>query len=120
MNVLKAMISTLATMMLAGCASHAWEPGPNARTNVTFEQQKASCSLMARQGGTGFAAAGRADFVAAAAVGHAIGDGVRANTDFNDCMLASGWVTVDEKVAEAQHCRTPMDMRLNLPACNFQ
>lgn len=84
-------------IFLASCASHQWAPGPNANPQMTFDQQKAQCSLMARHSGTGFAAMGNPNFVAGAAVGHGIGEAVRANQDLNDCMLASGWVFNDPK-----------------------
>jgi hypothetical protein len=92
--------------------------GPNAATNITFDKQKAQCSIMARHGGTGFAATGNASFVAGAAAGHAIGDGVRANQDFNDCMVAAGYVIADEQAAAAGQCRTVTDLRMSLPPCN--
>ena|SRR5690348_7477696 len=80
-------------VILAGCATHTWAPGPDARG--TFDEAKARCSLMARHSGGGFYASGTPSFVAGAAVGAAIGEAVRANADFNDCMQASGWVIAD-------------------------
>lgn len=85
------------SVLLTSCASHQWAPGPNVAPNVTFEQQKARCSYVARHGGSPFIAAGDPNFVAGAAVGHGIGEAVRANADFNDCMLSTGWVTNDPK-----------------------
>jgi hypothetical protein len=52
---------------------------------------------MARHSGGGFYASGTQQFVASAALGAAIGDAFRSQDDFNDCMLASGWVTDDAK-----------------------
>jgi hypothetical protein len=75
-------------VILTGCATKAWVPGPNASPALTLEQQKA-------QGGTGFAAAGEPAFVAGAAVGHGIGNAVRAGADFNDCMLAAGYLKAE-------------------------
>jgi hypothetical protein len=86
----------------------------------------AKVKLMARHGGSGFAVAGDPNFVAGAAVGHAIGEGVRTRQDFNDCMLASGWVIDDRKPTAqpanaaqpvSQECRTPSDTRVWLPPC---
>jgi hypothetical protein len=111
---------------LAGCASHNWTPGPNVAPGLTFDQQKARCSLMARHGGSGFAVAGDPNFVAGAAIGHGISEGVRTQQDFNDCMLASGWVIDDRKATAqpanaaqpaSQECRTLSDTRVWLPPC---
>jgi hypothetical protein len=66
-----------------------------------FEVAKAQCSLMARHGGSGFAAYGSANFVAGAALGNAIGESVRTQQDFNDCMLAGGWKLADQPSATA-------------------
>lgn len=93
---MRSLMTMIICTLLAGCASHTWAPGPTVNPNLTFDQQKAQCSLMARHSGSGFAAAGNPNFVAAAAIGHGIGEGVRANQDFNDCMLASGWVVADK------------------------
>jgi hypothetical protein len=82
-------------VILTGCATKAWVPGPNASPALTLEQQKAQCSMMARHGGTGFAAAGEPAFVAGAAVGHGVGNAVRAGADFNDCMLAAGYLKAE-------------------------
>jgi hypothetical protein len=79
-------------LVLAGCANHNWVPGPNVNPQLTLEQQSAQCRMMARHGGTGFAAAGSPEFVAGAAVGNGVGNAVRAGADFNDCMLAAGYV----------------------------
>lgn len=81
--------------MLTGCATKEWAPGPNVNPTLTLEQQRAQCRYMARHGGTGFAAVGAPAFVAGAAVGNGVGNAVRAGQDFNDCMLASGWVKSD-------------------------
>ena len=81
--------------LLAACASHTWVPGPQVAIS-DFDQQKAQCSMMARHGGTGFFAAGNPNFVAGAALGHGIGNAVRGQQDFNDCMLMSGWKIADK------------------------
>jgi hypothetical protein len=57
-----------------------------------FEPARARCSLFARHGGSGFVAVGSENYVAGAALGHAIGESIRAQRDFNDCMSASGWI----------------------------
>jgi hypothetical protein len=109
-------------------ASHNWAPGPNVTPGLTFDQQKARCSLMARHGGTPFVAVGDPNFVAGAAVGHGISEGVRTQQDFNDCMLAAGWVIDDRKPGTVQaanaaqpatqECRTLTDTRVWLPPCS--
>jgi hypothetical protein len=53
---------------------------------MSFEQQRAQCSMMEHQAGS-------------------IGEAGRTNQNFNDCMLASGWVPA------SQECRTPSDKR---------
>ena len=75
---------------LGGCASHTWSPGPGL-TLADFEPAKAECSLMARNSGSSFVAYGNANYVAGASLGHAIGESVRAQANFNDCMSAKGW-----------------------------
>ena len=82
------------SLFLAGC-SHNWAPRPGVDA-ATFERTKAQCSIMARHGGSGFAAAGSVKFVVAAEVGNAIGEAFRAQADFNDCMVASGWQVADK------------------------
>ena len=82
-------------LLLAGCATHSWAPGPAARG--TLEQAQGQCRLMARHSGGGFYASGTQQFVAGAMLGAAVGDAIRANDDFNDCMMASGWVVADKQ-----------------------
>ena len=85
--------------LLAGCAQHNWTPGPGMSLSQ-FEPEKAECSLVARNGGTGFYAYGNAKFVAGATLGHAIGESIRAQADFNNCMSARGWhISTPESVA---------------------
>lgn len=86
---------------LSGCATHTWAPGPG-MSAVDFEPAKARCSLLARHGGSGFVAYGSQSYVAGAAVGHALGETVRTQQDFNDCMLASGWQIADDQTTPAQ------------------
>jgi hypothetical protein len=50
---------------------------------------------MARAGERGYIDFGSSSYVAGAAIGNAIGNAVRAQADFNDCMAASGWLAVD-------------------------
>jgi hypothetical protein len=88
-------------LIVSGCASHTWAPGPG-MSAADFEPAKAQCSLMARHGGGGFAAYGDANFVAGATVGNAIGETVRTQRDFNDCMAASGWKIADQSGAASQ------------------
>ncbi len=90
------MKKTIVTIpiLLAGCAVHTWSPGPGVSA-ADFERTRARCSIMARSGQTGFSAYGSTGFVAGAALGNAIGNAVRANRDFNDCMLANGFQVAD-------------------------
>ena len=88
-------------LALSGCAAHTWAPGPG-MSAADFPPAKARCSLLARHGGSDFIAVGSPSYVAGAALGHAIGEGIRANQDFNDCLLASGWRIVDGQSSAAQ------------------
>jgi hypothetical protein len=90
-------VISIAIVALFGCASHTWAPGPDARG--TFDETKGRCSLLARNSGGAFAASGNAAFVAGAATGNAIGNAITAQNNFNDCMLASGWVVADHQPA---------------------
>lgn len=98
------VLFAVGAILLAGCATHAWAPGPNAKG--TFDEASAQCSLMARHSGSGeFYAQGSPGFVAGATVGAAVGDAIRTQADFNDCMKASGWVVADadpDSVAKAE------------------
>jgi hypothetical protein len=67
-----------------------------------FEPAKARCSLVARHSGSDFIAYGSQSYVAGAALGHALGEAVRAQQDFDDCMSASGWRKVDAQAIAAQ------------------
>ena len=87
-------ILLVSVVVLTGCATHQWAPGPGMNA-ADFDATKAQCSLMARHGGSGFAAYGSANFVAGAALGNAVGESIRTQQDFNDCMLASGWKIAD-------------------------
>ncbi|MBV9784054.1 MAG: hypothetical protein JO264_09565 [Acidisphaera sp.] len=82
------------TFFLSACA-HTWVPGPGMNAE-DLGPEKARCSYIARHGGSGFAAAGSPRYVAAAALGNAIGEAFRAQQDFNDCMEASGWRIADQ------------------------
>jgi hypothetical protein len=88
------------TLLLGACANHTWAPGPGLNV-ADFEPAKARCSIMARNGGSGFAASGSVGFVAGAALGAAIGNAIKANQDFNDCMVAGGWQVADQTAAQA-------------------
>jgi hypothetical protein len=88
-------------LVLSGCASHLWAPGPG-QSLADFEPAKARCSLLARHGGSGFVAFGSQSYVAGATLGHAIGESIRANQDFNDCMVATGWRIADGQTAATQ------------------
>ena len=61
----------LAAFLVAGCASHTWAPGPDAKGS--YDEASAQCSLMARHSGGGFYASGRPGFVIGAALGAAVG-----------------------------------------------
>jgi hypothetical protein len=87
-------------LSLGACAAHTWAPGPG-MSAADFEPAKARCSLLARHSGSDFAAFGSESYVAGAAVGHVIGESVRTQQDFNDCMLAGGWRIADQPATAA-------------------
>jgi hypothetical protein len=90
----------MAALSLSGCAVHQWAPGPG-MSAADFDADKARCSLMARHGGSGFVAYGSPNFVAGATLGNAVGESVRTQQDFNDCMLVMGWKIADQPATAA-------------------
>jgi hypothetical protein len=60
---------------------------------------------MARHGGGGFAAYGSQSYVAGASLGNAVGEAVRTQADFSDCMKANGWRAVTPEAAAARNTR---------------
>lgn len=91
-------------LFLGACASHTWAPGPDAKG--TYEEASAKCSLLARHSGGGFYAQGTPSFVAGATLGAAVGEAIRTQTDFNDCMAATGWVVADAGSANTAQAQT--------------
>lgn len=93
------MLRKIGVVLLAcavgGCQTHTWAPGPNAQG--TYEEAQGRCSIMARHSGGSYYAQGNTTFVASAMAGAAIGEMIRAQSDFNDCMQANGWVAVDQQ-----------------------
>jgi hypothetical protein len=86
---------------LSACAPPIYAPGPGVNA-ATFEQTKAQCSLMARHGGGSFVAYGNANYVAGAALGNAVGEAIRTQADFSDCMKVNGWMPVTQEAAAAR------------------
>lgn len=91
-------LAASAALGLAGCVTHTWAPGPG-MSAADFGPATARCRLVARHGGSDFMAYGNAKEIAAAELGNAIGESIRANRDFNDCMEASGWRIADQAAA---------------------
>jgi hypothetical protein len=79
------IIPPTVVLLLTGCATKNWAEGPNVNRQLTKEQVEANCRMMARHGGTGFAAAGSPGFVAGAAIGNGVGNAAIAAQDFDDC-----------------------------------
>src|SRR5208337_2555326 len=96
-NILLMLITVMA-ISVSACAPTIYAPGPGVNA-ATFEPTKAQCSLMARHAGGSFAAYGDANYVAGAALGNAIGEAIRTQEDFSDCMKASGWMPVTKEAA---------------------
>jgi hypothetical protein len=102
---------------LAGCAGNLWAPGPNAQG--TFEEASASCRIAASGDTTTVYAEGTPGYVAGAVAGAAIGDAIRQAGDFNNCMLARGWVVTgknDEATIAAQKSES-ISITAEMKAC---
>lgn len=93
-----ATFTVLAGLLLSGCA-HQFLPGPG-MTPFDLSRLQGSCRLMSRQHDSGFSAAGRAGFVAAAAATSLVIDGIRTASDYNDCMTANGALISDGRPHE--------------------
>jgi hypothetical protein len=91
---------SLSLVLLGGCVQHTFAPGPGLSSN-DFGPDSARCRLFARgsQSGFAFGVSGSPKFVGAAmggaALGYAISSAVERNQNFNDCMMARGWVVAD-------------------------
>jgi membrane-associated protease RseP (regulator of RpoE activity) len=97
---LQRLIFAPALFLLVNCANHTWAPGPGMAA-ANFEPDSAQCRLFARGSNPqhSYDAYGSPKFVAASMAGmilaDAIGDAVRSNENFNDCMQAHGWRVAD-------------------------
>jgi hypothetical protein len=70
---------------------------------LIFDEAKARCSIAARNSGDSFSAYGSPRYVAAATAGAAIGEAIKAQANFDDCMVASGWrIATPQSVASQQ------------------
>ena len=94
-------------LLLTGCATHNWAPGPGME-GANVGAAKAKCDYIARHGGGSFEASGSTKYVVGAAVGFAIGESIRANQDFNDCMQANGWLIADQAPQNYPVAQTPL------------
>jgi hypothetical protein len=97
----RAVIGTLIAVALisitvSGCQAHSWAPGAG-KSSAEFTRDNARCQYVARHGGTDMFAFGNANYVAGAMIGHAIGNAIRAQNDYNDCMEMTGWEVADPK-----------------------
>jgi hypothetical protein len=93
---------------LSGCVQHEWLPSSGMQS-ADFAPAKAQCSMIASNSGVGFAAYGSQSYVAGAALGNAIGNSIRAQETFNNCLLAKGWrVATPEIIAAANSKRQMM------------
>lgn len=97
------MIAALgAAMMLAGCQTG--DPnGPQASKSKVwtqfapgdvFEIADAKCRMMSNSQAQGVYAQGSASFVAGAQLGNAIGNAIRMEQFYKQCMTISGWKQV--------------------------
>lgn len=79
----------LMVVALAGCAPMTFnKPGA---TQAEFGADSAQCRFMARNMQTGYVAVGSPAFVAGAAIGNAIGNGVAVRQNYKDCMEMKGY-----------------------------
>jgi S1-C subfamily serine protease len=106
---LRTGLPIVACLLIAGCVSHNFVPGPGMSV-AELQPDMARCRLFARGAdpGSSFGAAGSPRFVATAmvvgAIGSAIASGVRQSADYDDCMIARGWLvsnTAPKVVQEA-------------------
>ncbi len=94
------LISMTMCILLGACVQHRFVPGPG-KSAMDFEPDSAKCRIFARGANPGhyFAAYGSTQFVATStagdALGGAIGDAMRQNANYNDCMEAAGWRVAD-------------------------
>jgi hypothetical protein len=86
----------ITALSLCACAAPKFDLQPG-QTQLSFEQTSAKCRIMARHSGSGFMAIGSPNYVAGAALGHAIGEAVRTAADYKDCMIASGFMVHNDK-----------------------
>ena len=84
------IVALFACLQMVACAPAVWEkPGG---TQAEFNQDSARCRLLARGMNSGdFYAEGSPKFVAAAALGNAIGTAINQQGNYRDCMMAVGY-----------------------------
>jgi len=104
MKLLNAGFAMALTTCLAACAHQSWVAGPNAQG--TFSEAKGRCMLLANNTGGGFYAQGSQTFVASAAAGAAIGNAIKAASNFDACMMANGWEIADDAPKAASYAPT--------------
>jgi hypothetical protein len=104
--MLRPTLALAALTLLGACAGHTWAPGPGMSAS-DFAPAKARCDYIARHGGTGFVAVGSQQYVNNAALGYAVGEAVRTQRDFDDCMLMSGWRIADGAGAASSQSDKP-------------
>ena len=107
-RAVKSAIFGLLAIALGACASHSWAPGPGMNAD-DFGAAQAKCSLMARHAGDGFAISGSRRDVAIGLVVSAIGEAVRTNMDYNDCLLADGWRIADKPTLQVAAVPAPAE-----------
>ncbi|MBV9583848.1 MAG: DUF4189 domain-containing protein [Alphaproteobacteria bacterium] len=85
---------------MAACAPTIWDkPGA---TQAEFNRDSGRCRLLARGMNSGdFYAEGSPKFVAAAAVGNAVGPAINQQETYHDCMMAVGYSPRSSASAEA-------------------
>ena len=94
-----AIIACFAAM--TACAPTIWDkPGA---TQADFNRDSGRCRLLARGMNSGdFYAEGSSKFVAAAAVGNAIGTAINQQGTYHDCMMAVGYSPSSSSSADAE------------------
>jgi membrane-associated protease RseP (regulator of RpoE activity) len=87
-------------LLLGGCVQHNFVPGLG-MSSTNLEPDSAICRLVARgeKSDFSFQASGSPKFTAAATgaaiIGYTISSAIEQNANFNDCMVARGWLVAD-------------------------
>lgn len=94
--------------MMLVCLSLIWSVTAEAGTTYErseggqLERDKAECRMLAATQQQGYFAFGTPAYVAGAALGNAIANGIRQEQFFDNCMVAKGWKAVRTRNASGK------------------